>query len=71
MASSGFASCTRGASTARWLRGGILWNPNGHVGGPDPETLPLVDVLADLKQAAKIRTSLAAAHMFTPSERTS
>ncbi|WP_406490568.1 hypothetical protein OHB06_00835 [Streptomyces sp. NBC_01604] len=39
------------ALTARWLRGQMLWTPNGHVGGPDPETLPLVDVLADLNLA--------------------
>ncbi|MEU0946933.1 hypothetical protein ABZ379_29970 [Streptomyces canus] len=39
------------ALTARWLRGEMLWTPNGHVGGPDPETLPLVDVLAGLNLA--------------------
>ncbi|MFR0367560.1 DUF6919 domain-containing protein [Streptomyces sp. MCC20] len=39
------------ALTARWLRGQMLWTPNGHAGGPDPETLPLVDVLADLNLA--------------------
>jgi hypothetical protein len=32
--------------TARWLRGHLLWHPNGHRGGPDPETKPLVEVLA-------------------------
>ncbi|ALV39329.1 hypothetical protein [Streptomyces sp. CdTB01] len=32
--------------TAHWLRGLMLWHPNGHHGGPDPETMPLVDVLA-------------------------
>ncbi|GGX58131.1 DUF6919 domain-containing protein [Streptomyces chartreusis] len=37
--------------TAQWLQGRMLWNPNGHAGGPDPETLPLIDVLADLNLA--------------------
>lgn len=32
--------------TAQWLRGLLLFHPNGHRGGPDPETLPLADVLA-------------------------
>lgn len=31
--------------TAHWLRGLLLFHPNGHRGGPDPETLPLADVL--------------------------
>jgi hypothetical protein len=33
--------------------GQMLWHPNGHGhgGGPDPETLPLVDILAVLNLA--------------------
>ncbi|KMS74199.1 hypothetical protein ACM01_14860 [Streptomyces viridochromogenes] len=34
------------ALTARWLKGQMLWHPNGRGGGPDPETRPLIDVLA-------------------------
>ncbi|MGX1266881.1 DUF6919 domain-containing protein [Streptomyces phaeoluteigriseus] len=32
--------------TADWLRGLLIYHPNGHHRGPDPETLPLADVLA-------------------------
>ncbi|MGW4874793.1 DUF6919 domain-containing protein [Streptomyces chartreusis] len=32
--------------TVSWLRGDLLWHPNGHRGGPDPETLSLVEALA-------------------------
>ena len=31
--------------TARWLRGLLLFHPNGHRSGPDPQPLPLADVL--------------------------
>lgn len=37
--------------TAQWLRGLLLFHPNGHRGGTDPETLPLVDVLAAANRA--------------------
>lgn len=37
--------------TAHWLRGHLLWNPNGHAGGPDPETSPLAEILAAANEA--------------------
>jgi uncharacterized protein DUF6919 len=37
--------------TADWLRGHLFWHPNGHHGGPDPETVPLLEVLAAANDA--------------------
>ncbi|MEU0030755.1 hypothetical protein [Streptomyces sp. NPDC006335] len=37
--------------TARWLRGHLSWHPNGHRGGPDSETVPLVEALAAANEA--------------------
>lgn len=37
--------------TDQWLRGLLLLHPNGHHRGPDPETLPLADVLAAVNLA--------------------
>ncbi|WP_043271970.1 hypothetical protein [Streptomyces sp. CT34] len=34
------------ALTAEWLEGRLSGHPNGHHDGPDPETIPLVPVLA-------------------------